>query len=191
MRIIYYNADHLHVYGTDSDIIWPVEPGWADYELELACVVGKTGCDIELSEARDYIFGFTILNDWSARDLQIPFMEAKLGPAGGKDFANSFGPCITTLDEFVEPYDLRMTAKINGELWSQGSTKTMHHRFEDAIAQFSRGRTLYAGEILGSGTVLGGCGLELGKKLNHADVVELEIEGIGILRNRVLFPGRP
>lgn len=187
-QVIYYNADHLHVFGTDSDIHWPVQPGWADYELEWACIVGKTGRNIERSAARDHIFGFTVFNDLSARDLQIPFMEANLGPGEGKDFANSFGPCIATLDEFCDPYDLHMTAKINGELWSQGSTKTMYHKFEDAIVQFSRGKTLYAGEIIGSGTVLTGCGLELGKKLRHADIVELEVEGIGVLRNRVLFP---
>ncbi|WP_327751877.1 fumarylacetoacetate hydrolase family protein [Sphingobium sp. SJ10-10] len=187
-QVIYYNADHLHIHGTDSDIHWPVQPGWADYELEWACVVGKTAINIERSVARNYIFGFTIFNDWSARDLQIPFMQANLGPAEGKDFANSIGPCIATLDEFEDPYDLWMTAKINGELWSSGSTRSMHHLFEDALVQFSRGRTLFAGEVIGSGTVLSGCGLELNKQLSHGDVVELEIEGIGVLRNRILFP---
>ena len=81
-----------------------------------------------------------------------------------------------------------MEARINGKVWSSGSTGTMHHSFEDAIAEYSRGRELFAGEIIGSGTVLSGCGLELDKKLSHGDVVELEIEGIGVLRNRVLFP---
>ena len=90
-QIIYYNADHLHIYGTGSDIVWPVQSRWADYELEWACVVGKTGRDIERSRAREHIFGFTIFNDWSARDIQIPFMEANLGPGEGKDFANSLG----------------------------------------------------------------------------------------------------
>jgi 2-keto-4-pentenoate hydratase/2-oxohepta-3-ene-1,7-dioic acid hydratase in catechol pathway len=187
-QVIYYNADHLHVYGPEDDIPWPNQPGWADYELEWACVVGKTGRDIELSAARDHIFGFTIFNDWSARDLQFPFMEAKLGPGEAKDFANSFGPCIATPDEFEDPYNLSMTATINGETWSSGSTSTMYHSFEDALVQFSRGKTLFAGEIIGSGTVLSGCGLELDKQLSHGDVVELEIEGIGVLRNRVLFP---
>lgn len=187
-QVIYYNADHLHVYGPEDDIPWPVQPGWADYELEWACVVGKTVSDIERSIAHEHIFGFTIFNDWSARDLQFPFMEAKLGPGEAKDFANSFGPCIATPDEFADPYNLLMTAKINGEIWSSGSTGTMHHLWEDALVQFSRGKTLFAGEVIGSGTVLGGCGLELDKQLNHGDVVELEIEGIGVLRNRVLFP---
>ncbi|WP_176598083.1 fumarylacetoacetate hydrolase family protein [Sphingobium sp. 15-1] len=187
-QVIYYNADHLHVHGHKDDIVWPVQPGWADYELEWACVVGRGGRDIDPADARAHIFGFTIFNDWSARDLQIPFMEANLGPGEGKDFANSFGPCIATIDEFADPYKLRMTASINGEIWSSGTTSSMHHRFEDALVQFSRGKELFAGEIIGSGTVLGGCGLELDKRLAHGDVVELEVEGIGVLRNRVLFP---
>lgn len=189
-QVIYYNADHLHVYGHDEDIVWPNQPGWADYELEWACVVGKGGRDISAAAAREHIFGFTIFNDFSARDLQIPFMEANLGPAEGKDFANSLGPCIVTIDEFADPYDLRMTARINGQTWSSGTTSSMHHKFEDALVQFSRGRELFAGEVIGSGTVLGGCGLELDKRLSHGDVIELEVEGIGILRNRVRFPGR-
>ncbi|MBB6125224.1 fumarylacetoacetate hydrolase family protein [Sphingobium subterraneum] len=186
-QVIYYNADHLHVFGPDDEIHWPVQPGWADYELEWACVVGTSGKDIQQDAARSHIFGFTIFNDWSARDLQFPFMEAKLGPGEAKDFANSFGPCIATLDEFEDPYNLQMTARINGEVWSSGSTGTMHHSWEDALVQFSRGKTLFAGEVIGSGTVLGGCGLELDKALRHGDVVELEIERIGVLRNRVLF----
>ena len=187
-QIIYYNADHLHVYGPDCDIVWPEQSIWADYELEWACIVGKTGINIPQDQAREHIFGFTIFNDWSARDLQIPFMEGNLGPGEGKDFANGLGPCISTLDEFSDPYSLRMTATVNGEQWSLGSTNTMYHRFEDAIVQFSRGKTLYAGEVIASGTVLGGCGFELERKLQHGDVIELEVQGIGTLRNRIVMP---
>jgi 2-keto-4-pentenoate hydratase/2-oxohepta-3-ene-1,7-dioic acid hydratase in catechol pathway len=186
-QVIYYNADHVHVFGPDHDIGWPERSSWADYELEWACIVGKTGINISPARAREHIFGFTIFNDWSARDLQVPFMEANLGPGEGKDFANGIGPCIATLDEFDDPYSLLMTARVNGEQWSSGSTNSMYHRFEDAIAQFSRGKTLYAGEVIASGTVLGGCGFELGRRLQHGDVVELEVEGIGVLRNRVMM----
>jgi 2-keto-4-pentenoate hydratase/2-oxohepta-3-ene-1,7-dioic acid hydratase in catechol pathway len=114
-------------------------------------------------------------------------MEANLGPAGGKDFAgsNTLGPCIVTRDEIPNPYALQMQARVNGELWSQGSTATMHHSFEDAIVQFSRFETLAAGEVIGSGTVASGCGFELGRRLQDGDVVELRVEGIGELRNRV------
>ena len=115
-------------------------------------------------------------------------MEARLGPGEGKDFelGNGLGPCIATPDEFPDPYDLTMTARINGEEWSRGSTSTMHHTFDDAVVQFSRAKTLHAGEVIGSGTVLSGCGFELGRQLSANDVVELEIEGIGVLRNRVV-----
>ena len=113
-------------------------------------------------------------------------MEADLGPGAGKDFANSVGPCIATLDEFEDPYALRMTARVNGETWSSGTTGSMYHTFEDAVAQLSVDRSLAAGEIIGSGTVLGGCGFELDRRLSIGDVVELEVEGIGVLRNRVV-----
>ncbi len=185
-QVIYYNADHLHVFGPNADIPWPAPSEWIDYELEWACVVGRTGSDITVEDAGSHIFGYTIFNDWSARDLQIPFMETGLGPCGGKDFANSIGPCIATPDEFEDLRALKMSARINGEVWSRGTTANMTHRFEDAISQFSRNRVLYAGEIIGSGTVLNGCGFELGRRLAIGDTVELEVEGIGILANRVV-----
>ena len=185
-QVVYYNADHVHVFGTDADIPWPTRSQWIDYELEWACVIGRSAKDIARETAADHIFGLTIFNDWSARDLQIPFMDAGLGPGAGKDFANSIGPCIVTLDKFVDPYALRMTARVNGETWSSGTTGSMHHRFEDAVVQLSVDRPLSAGEIIGSGTVLTGCGFELDRRLSIGDVVELEVEGIGVLRNRVV-----
>ena len=185
-QVIYYNADHVHVFGPEDDIPWPKASEWIDYELEWACVIGKPGVDIAIGDARDHIFGYTLFNDWSARDLQFPFMEAGLGPGAGKDFANSLGPCILTTDEVPDPYALQMTARVNGETWSRGDTGTMHYRFEDAIEQLSRDRPLVAGEIIGSGTVLSGCGLELERRLALGDIVELEMEGVGVLRNRVV-----
>lgn len=185
-QVIYYNADHLHVFADGDDIPWPAHSQWMDYELEWACVVGRGGRDIPPDRARDHIFGFTLFNDWSARDLQLPFMTANLGPGEGKDFANSLGPCIATLDEFEDPYACTMEARVNAEVWSKGSTGSMHHRFEDAIVQFSRGKHLFAGEVFGSGTVLGGCGFELGRRLADGDVVELTLAPIGTLRNRIV-----
>jgi len=185
-EVIYYNADHLHVTGTDADLVWPSWSEWMDYELEWACVIGRTGRDIAPEDAASHIFGYTVFNDWSARDTQIRVMGANLGPGEGKDFANGLGPCIATPDEFADPYALAMTAQVNGEPWSSGSTATMHHRFEDAIVQFSRDRTLHAGEVIGSGTVLSGCGFELDRRLADGDLVELAVEGIGTLRNRVV-----
>jgi 2-keto-4-pentenoate hydratase/2-oxohepta-3-ene-1,7-dioic acid hydratase in catechol pathway len=186
-QCMYYNADHLSVSGPDVDIVWPSYSEWIDYELEWACIVGPSGRDISPADAAAHVFGYTIFNDWSARDVQLPVMEAMLGPGEGKDFPGGFGlgPCIVTPDEIGDPYDLAMTAHVNGELWSRGSTGTMHHSFEDAIVQFSREKTLHAGEVIGSGTVLSGCGFELGRRLSPGDVVQLEIENIGVLRNRV------
>lgn len=185
-QVIYYNADHVHMFGPEADVPWPRHSDWIDFELEWACVVGRPGVNISRETAADHIFGLTIFNDWSARDLQFPFMEAGVGPGGGKDFANGLGPCIATLDEFADPYALAMTARVNGELWSSGTTASMHHRFEDAVSQLSVDRPLVAGEVIGSGTVLGGCGFELDRRVSIGDVVELEVEGIGILRNRVV-----
>jgi 2-keto-4-pentenoate hydratase/2-oxohepta-3-ene-1,7-dioic acid hydratase in catechol pathway len=188
-QVIYYNADHLAVSGHDDVIKWPAASTYADFELEWAIVIGSAKRGMSAAEAKSAIFGYTIFNDWSARDLQSVFMQATLGPSGGKDFAdsNSFGPCIVTPDEIADPYSLTMEARVNGELWSRGSTGSMHHKFEQAIVQFSRYEDLVPGEIIGSGTVLHGCGYELDRKLASGDVVELSVDGIGTLRNTVLL----
>ena len=185
-QVIYYNADHIHVFGHEDDIPWPRASTWIDYELEWAMVIGKGGANISREQARDHIFGYTIFNDWSARDLQFPFQEGGLGPGGGKDFATGLGPCITTADEIPDPYALKMTAHVNGELWSEGSTGTMFWSFEDAIVQLSADRPLVPGEVIASGTVLSGCGFDLQRPLALGDVVELWVEGIGLLKNRVV-----
>jgi 2-keto-4-pentenoate hydratase/2-oxohepta-3-ene-1,7-dioic acid hydratase in catechol pathway len=136
----------------------------------------------------EHILGFTIFNDFSARDAQYIEMAGQLGPAKGKDFdtGNALGPWIVTTDEIGDPCNLKMDARINGERWGGGSSGEMHHRWPAILAHISASETLYAGEVIGSGTVGTGCGLELGRQLKHGDVVELEIERIGVLRNRVL-----
>ena len=185
---IYYKANRFSVVGPDADVRWPSYAQLLDYELELACVIGKPGVDIAREEAAGHVFGYTIFNDVSARDAQATEMEGQLGPAKGKDFdtGNVLGPWLVTADEIGDPYDLTMVARVNGEEWSRGHSSTMHHRFEDIIAFVSRSETLHPGEILGSGTVGGGCGLELGRFLNPGDVIELEVERIGVLRNRII-----
>jgi 2-keto-4-pentenoate hydratase/2-oxohepta-3-ene-1,7-dioic acid hydratase in catechol pathway len=185
---IYYKANRFSVVGPDAEVSWPSYAQLLDYELELACVIGKPGVDITREEAAGHIFGYTIFNDVSARDAQATEMEGQLGPAKGKDFdtGNVLGPWLVTADEIGDPYDLTMVARVNGEEWSRGHSGTMHHRFEDIIAFVSRSETLHPGEILGSGTVGGGCGLELGRFLNPGDVIELEVERIGVLRNRIV-----
>lgn len=185
---IYYKANRFAVTGTDTDVIWPDYSQVMDFELEMACVIGKRGRDITATDAAGYIWGYTIFNDFSARDAQMVEMNGLLGPCKGKDFdnANAMGPVIVTADEIGDPYDLYMRARVNGETWCDSSSATMNWRFTDMIAHISRGETLFPGEIIGSGTVGMGCGLEHMRFLSDGDVVELEIEKIGILRNRVL-----
>ena len=185
---IYYKANRFSVVGPDSDVHWPAYAELLDYELELACIIGTGGVDIPRDEALGHVFGYTIFNDVSARDAQMREMAGQLGPAKGKDFdtGNVLGPWIVTADEIGDPHDLTMVARVNGEEWSRGTSAAMHHRFEDVIAFVSKSETLHPGEVLGSGTVGTGCGLELGRYLADGDIVELEIEKIGVLRNRIV-----
>lgn len=187
---IYYKCNRFAVSATGQPIHWPEASKVIDYELELACVIGTGGRDISTDRAGAHIFGFTIFNDLTARDLQFREMQGPLGPAKGKDFdqANVLGPVIVTVDELGGEPDLAMRAYVNDELWSEGRSGSMHWRWAQIIAHVSRGETLHPGEILGSGTVGSGCGLELGRLLRHEDEVRLEIEGIGTLRNRIYAP---
>jgi 2-keto-4-pentenoate hydratase/2-oxohepta-3-ene-1,7-dioic acid hydratase in catechol pathway len=188
---IYYTASHMCVSGPGAEITWPSYSRIMDYELEFAAVIGTPGRDITATGALDHVFGFTIFNDLSARDEQMRVMEGKLGPGKGKEFdgSNILGPCIVTMDEIGDPYALEMTARINGEEVSRGNSGTMHHRFEDMISFAARGQTIHAGEVFGSGTVGTGCGLEHGRMLKDGDVIELHVEKIGTLRNRIRAPG--
>ena len=150
--------------------------------------LGKGGKNFSRSDAHEAIFGYCIFNDFSARDAQIREMQGQLGPAKGKDFdtGNAMGPWLVTADEIPDPYNLVMIARINGEEWSRGNSREMHHQFEDILLHASKDETLYAGEFFGSGTVGGGCGLELGRFLQAGDVIELEVEGLGTLANTLV-----
>ena len=185
-RPIFYHPNRLNIVGTEQDIFWPSYSRLMDFELELAAVIGKPGKNISKTAARDHIVGYTIFNDFSARDEQVLEMPGQLGPGKGKDFdgSNAIGPCLVTADE-IEPYNLAMSVRVNGEEWGRGNSSEMKWRFEDCIAHASRDETIHAGELFGSGTVGNGCGLEQSRFLKDGDVVELDIEGIGVLRNRV------
>lgn len=189
---IYYKANRLNVVGHEHEIRWPARTQRLDYEAEFGVFIGRTGRDIDKDTARSHIFGFTIFNDFSARDLQEHEMEGPFGPAKGKDFdtGNAMGPWITTADEIPNPYDLSVIVRINGEVWSHGTTRDMRHDFERMIEHVSSDETLHVGEFLGSGTVGGGSGLELDRWIKDRDVVEIEVEKIGVLRNRVVVPSR-
>ena len=185
---VYYKCNRFAVVGTGADVICPSYCKMLDYELEFGIVLGKRGKNIKRENAREYVFGYLIFNDFSARDQQMREMQSQLGPTKGKDFdtANVMGPWLVTADEVPDPYALTMVARVNGEEWSRGSSGEMHHKFEDILAHVSRDETVYPGEFFGSGTVGGGCGLEQGSFLKIGDVVELEVSGLGLLRNRVV-----
>jgi len=183
---IYYKCNRFSVVGTGTDVLWPLDSKMLDYELEFGIILGKGGKNIARDKARAHILGYLIFNDVSARDIQMREMQGQLGPTKGKDFdtGNIMGPWLVTADEVADPYNLTMVARVNGEEWSRGNSGTMHHKFEDMIAHASADETLHAGEFFGSGTVGNGCGLEHGRFLKPNDVVELEIDGLGVLRNR-------
>ncbi len=176
--------------GHEAVVTWPNYTEKLDFELEWGIYIGKTGRNISIEEAPEYIAGYTIYNDISARDIQFRHMTLSLGPAKGKDFDNSniMGPCLVTPDEIGDPYNLKMTARINGEVWAEGSTSDMYYSFAEIISFVSQSETLFPGEFLGSGTVGNGCGWELDRWIQPGDVIELEVEKIGVLRNRIGEP---
>jgi fumarylacetoacetate (FAA) hydrolase len=191
-------------FSNTASILGPDEPVWAprgsaalDYELELACVIGREGRNLPADDrAMDHVAGFTIMNDWSARDLQRVEMAVGLGPSKGKDFATSLGPDLVPFDALRDRYkdgrlDLEMTASVNGRVLSRGNAASMYWTWPDLIAHASRDTRLGPGDVLGSGTVGTGCILELtpeavGGWLQPGDLVELAIERLGTLRNRVV-----
>jgi 2-keto-4-pentenoate hydratase/2-oxohepta-3-ene-1,7-dioic acid hydratase in catechol pathway len=185
---IYYKCNRFSVIGTGQDVLWPRYCKLLDYELEFGAILAKGGKNIRREDARAHIFGYCIFNDISARDAQIKEMQGQLGPAKGKDFdtGNILGPWLVTADEIPDPNNLTMVARVNGDEWSRGNSGSMKHKFEDVLAHVSNEETLHPGEFFGSGTVGNGCGLELGRFLKPGDVVELEIERLGVLRNRIV-----
>ena len=200
----FYFTNPYALVGAFDDV--PVPPGSQrfDFELEVAVVVGRDGASLSLEQARDHVFGYTILNDWSARDLQNREMKVLLGPAKGKDSATTLGPWLVTADELEQYRDadgflaLDLRAYLNGELVGQDLLSNMGWPFEELISYASRGTVVRAGDVLGSGTCgNGGCLAELwgrsGREepppLRPGDVVELTVEGIGTVRNRIVLAG--
>lgn len=184
---IYYKGNCMSVIGHDDEIPWPDYTEKLDYELEFGIYIGKEGVNISEEDAPSHIAGYTIFNDISARDIIPGEVQMFLGPAKGKDMdcGNVMGPCLVTPDE-LDVSSLDMMARINGEEWSRSNTDDMYWSFPQIIAYISRFETLYPGDFIGSGTVANGCGDELERWIKPGDVVELEVEGIGILRNRII-----
>jgi fumarylacetoacetate (FAA) hydrolase len=176
---VFYFTNPGAVYGDGDDIPMPADTQMLDYELELACVIGVDGRPD----------GFTIMNDFSARDLQLTEMRVGLGPAKGKDFATALGPILVSPDELPGDLDMRAVARVNGEVRTDSRTGGIYHSWERLIEAAARNTpSLVAGEVIGSGTVGRGCILEHGDErwLARGDEIELEIEGIGVLRNRIV-----
>ncbi len=173
---VFYFSNPAAIYGPEDEIPYPPDTTELDYELEVAAVIG----------AAQKVGGFTVMNDWSARDLQGAEMKVGLGPSKGKDFATSLGPIVVTPDEF-DGTSGTMIARVNGEERSRGNLADMHYSWDAIVAHAARNTQLRPGDVLGSGTVGTGCILELGdgRWLQRGDVVELEVEGVGVLRNTV------
>lgn len=186
-RPLYYKANRFSVVGPDRDIEWPAYSAMIDFELEIGCVIGATAKDVTHANAGALIFGYTLCNDLSARDAQAIEMQAPLGPAKSKDFDGglAMGPCIVTADEF-DRRGADTVIRVNGEEWARGIASNMHHSFEAMIAYVSQSETLHAGEMFLSGCIGGGSGTELGRYPARGDVIELEMKGIGVLRNRII-----
>ncbi len=199
---VFYFTNHQAVIGPGPMAVMPEHLNRLDYELEAAIVIGKEGRNIKATEADEFIAGYTIMNDWSARALQMEEMKLSLGPAKGKDFATAIGPYLLTRDELEshrihsprgDRYDLTMTATLNGKELSRGNMKDMTWTFAEIIERASYGVTLYPGDVIGSGTVGTGCLLELnGSKITHnlwvqvGDVVTCAIDELGELTNTVV-----
>jgi fumarylacetoacetate (FAA) hydrolase len=173
---VFYFSNPAAIYGPEQVVPYPEGTNELDFELEVAAMIGADG----------QIGGFTVMNDWSARDVQRQEMRVGLGPAKGKDFATSFGPVVVTVDELDGSVG-EMVARVNGEERSRGNLRDMHWKWPQLLEQAARNTKLRPGDLIGSGTVGTGCILEHGdgRWLQRGDVVELEVEGIGVLRNRI------
>lgn len=194
---VFYYSNPGAIIGPGDDLPYPSYSQQLDFELEIACIISRPGRNIPANQAEQHIFGYTLLNDWSARDEQRWEMKVGLGPAKGKDFATSLGPWIVTPDELSARhagrpgvYDLAMCARINGVERSSGNWKALHYSFGEMIERASAEVWLQPGDVLGSGTVGSGCLLEItrgrGPWLQPGDLVELEAEVLGVLANKIV-----
>lgn len=188
----FYFSNHQAIFGPQEVIHFPKKALWRDFELEVAIIIGRKGRDIAADSAWDYVFGLSILNDWSARDIQAQEVKVGLGPAKGKDFATTIGPYIATAEEWCDrqsgqKLSLNMKAYINGHQVSEGNTADLYWSIPQLIERASADVTLYPGDVIGTGTVGTGCLLEQDNPtwLQSGDIVMLEVERLGQLQNRI------
>lgn len=181
----YYRSNPRALFGHEATIPYPPGETSCDYELEFAVVLGRAVRDATPEQAEAAILGYTLFNDCTARAGQRKVMAIGLGPNKGKDFASQLGPVIVTPDELGDPAQVELSARVNGDEWSRGKFGSAEYTFGEMIAFACEGIELSAGDVIGSGTVGGGCGLELDKFLKDGDVVELEASKVGVLRSKV------
>ncbi|MBO2445960.1 fumarylacetoacetate hydrolase family protein [Actinomadura barringtoniae] len=186
-RPLYYKGNHASVIGPDAEIVRPSYTEQLDYELELAVVIGRPGRDLDAATALDHVFGYTLLNDVSARDVLTGELLSRMGPAKGKDFdtGNVIGPWLATRDEVPDPRALNGEVRVNGRRRATCTTSDMRYSVEQMLVEASRGETLVQGELIGTGCCTWGSGLELKTFLQPGDLVELSLGRLGTLRNRV------
>ena len=198
---VYYYSNHNSVIGPGEVFINRKLSEMLDYELEIAAIIGKKGVNIPANKADEYIFGFTIMNDFSSRKIQANEMKLNLGPAKGKDFATALGPFISTIDEFEDKiesssngniYNIELKGYLNGDLISQDNLRNMSWTFAQIIERISTGTTIYPGDVIGSGTCATGCLYELNsypnsndRWLKDGDVIEINAESLGTLKNTI------
>ena len=185
---VFYKGNRRSVLGPDDVAPWPSYTARLDYECEVAAVVGARGRDLTADEASAAVFGYTIMNDWSARDVQRDETACWLGPAKAKDFATTLGPWVVTPDEWSPEDPHAMTVTVDGDVWSRGSTDGRRWSFSEMLSWASRDEDLWPTDVVGSGTFGGGCGLDLDRWLQPGQVVELSVEGLGVLRSTVGSP---
>jgi 2-keto-4-pentenoate hydratase/2-oxohepta-3-ene-1,7-dioic acid hydratase in catechol pathway len=171
------------VIGQNATVPWPGYINYMDYELELGFVVGLRGRNLDPESARKHLFGITIYNDFSGRDLQGNEMPILMGATKSKDFAHAIGPWITTIDEFESLDDISMEVRVNGEVITRTNSSGTLWSVYEQLAYISLGEYIQPGDVIGSGTVGNGSFLEKGRQLSPGDVVEMEVGGVGVLRN--------
>jgi fumarylacetoacetate (FAA) hydrolase len=194
---VFYFSNPLVIYGPDEDVPYPAASEQLDYELEIGCIIGRSGSNVPASEALQYVAGFCIFNDWSARDVQFDEMAFGLGPAKGKDSASTLGPWLVTTDEMA-PYlrdgrlHVKCSARVNGDYWVQDSDGGVaYHTWGSLVERASKDSRIVPGDVLGCGTVGGGSIGEAIRKgyearfLQPGDVVQFDVEGIGTLRSTI------
>ena len=182
---VFYKGNRRSILGPEDEAPWPSYTDKLDYECEVAAVMGRRGRNIAAADAGPYVFGYTIMNDWSARDVQKDEMSCWLGPAKAKDFATTLGPWLVTPDEWSPEDEHAMTVTVDGEIWSSGTTTGRRWTFDEMVAWTSLDEDLWPTDVLGSGTFGGGCGLDLDRWVTAGATVTLDVEGLGTLTNRI------